>query len=236
MNTRKRKSVDCQEEKLCKIVRVDSGYDSESPHETDHSEEEINEKTETKNGEKVMNEDRDIVTIKSEKITTAEQWKKLTDHVTSDHHETVHRAQLRYIPEDSRVKPDSFLMVGDDGNVTTNGKENDERTLFDIVHNYTNGKYRLICKGGPCTDYILYMDYDQLKARKMKMRESQDVQVSTLFNFTSKDNREIPPWKISSYSGVPLTFGNNGKYINTPQSDCYSFYAYVAYTMKISAV
>lgn len=72
--------------------------------------------------------------------------------------------------------------------------------------------------------------------QKMKMRESQDVQVSTLFNFTSKDNREIPPWKISSYSGVPLTFGNNGKYVNTPQSDCYSFYAYVAYTMKISAV
>lgn len=63
---------------------------------------------------------------------------------------------------------------------------------------------------------------------------------STLFSFTSKDNRQIPPWKVSSFSGIPLQFGNNGQFINTPHKldhkDLYSFYAYVAHTMRISAV
>lgn len=70
--------------------------------------------------------------FQSEKITTAEQWKNLTNHVVSDNHETTHRAQLRYIPDDSNTKPNSFLMVDDNGIISTNGNQNDNRSMYKI--------------------------------------------------------------------------------------------------------
>ncbi|XP_076092425.1 uncharacterized protein LOC143063883 [Mytilus galloprovincialis] len=184
--------------------------------------------------------------IENKEITTAEEWKNATQDIESDNHDQTYPVQLLYWNThiDSSLDPrkNGYLMVTDEGNVCSNGNKNDSRTLFDIVHDVLTDRYRLICKGGDCKGYILYMIGHDLKAKKWKIKDSVK-DTSVFFNFRSKHNNDKPPWKISSYSGVPLQFNSNGNFLTekpgndtTDYTDPYYFIPFTAHTMHISAV
>lgn len=182
----------------------------------------------------------------NKEITTAEEWKRVTQDIESDNHDQTYPVQLLYWNTQivSSLDPckNGYLMVTDEGKVCSHGNKNDSRTLFDIVHDILSDRYRLICKGGPCKGYILYMVDHDLKAKKWKIKDS-GKDTSVFFTFRSKHNNEKPPWKISSFSGVPLQFNPNGNFIpeepgkdSTDYTDPYYFIPFIANTMYISAV
>jgi len=66
---------------------------------------------------------------------------------------------------------------------------------------------------------------------------------STYFEFLSRGSTSKPPFKISSVSGVPLQFNNQGTYIADPPGtdvtdydDPYYFYPYIVNCMKCTTV
>lgn len=178
-------------------------------------------------------------------ITSKGEWDRVTSDVESDNHETGYNLQLQYhnCHENEEFIPNSgFLIVNDQGEVCANGEKEDSRTYFEIIQNFMTGHYQIICKGGNCKDYILYMKGHDLKTRKRSTsRDEKDE--TTQFDFDSRGNGE-PPFKIrSTTSDIPLQFNNMGKFFydspgtdHTDYNDPYYFYTYKVVYSRYSTV
>ncbi|KAL4219343.1 hypothetical protein ACF0H5_021923 [Mactra antiquata] len=105
-----------------------------------------------------------------------------------------------------------YLWVTDDGEVRTDGGYTNIATFFEVIHwcSPNQNNYQLICYGGTCKGYILYMDGTSLKTRKYH-ESRDDTDITTKFQMSPRGN-DISVRAFISKTGVPIYFDDEGNY------------------------
>lgn len=105
-----------------------------------------------------------------------------------------------------------YLWVTDEGDVRTDGYYGNLATFFEVIYWFSSTQqyYQIICQGGMCKGYILYMDGTSLKTRKYHAA-TDEHDITTKFQMTPRgDDNKLRAF--ISKTGVPIYFDKDGNF------------------------
>lgn len=156
--------------------------------------------------------DNSIVTVQYHSYSKETDF--INDDDDDDDESDVHDEKfiLRFLATNS-CNERRYLWVTDEGEVRTDGSYGNLATFFEVIHWFSSSQniYQLICQGGLCKGYILYMDGSSLKTRKYNPA-TDDKDITTKFQMTTRGNDNTLRAFISKSGGVPLYFDNEGNF------------------------
>ncbi|XP_064616034.1 uncharacterized protein LOC135480196 [Liolophura sinensis] len=120
-----------------------------------------------------MEEEIVIIEKISRKSVSTEEWEREWRHFLAGEEDDtgVTRSYARFRANIPSPDEDTYLCVHDDGSVCMDGKATQSNTIFQVAHVFIphTNYYQIICKGGRCNNYILYVDQTNGE-RKLKAR------------------------------------------------------------------
>lgn len=170
--------------------------------------EEVQEKYST--GPPVDETGQQIITDNSQETVQYHSYSKGIDFIDeSDVHDE--KFVLRFLAT-NLCNENRYLWVTDDGDVRTDGSYSNLATFFEVIHWFSSSQnfYQIICQGGLCKGYILYMDGSSLKTRQYHS-STDDHDITTKFQMTTRGNDNSLRAFISK-TGVPLYFDKEGSF------------------------
>lgn len=105
-----------------------------------------------------------------------------------------------------------YMWVTGSGEVRTDGGYTNIATFFEVIHwcSPKQNSYQLICYGGGCKGYILYVDGTNLCTRKYN-EATDDHDITTKFQMCPRGDN-ISVRAFISKTGVALYFDDEGNY------------------------
>lgn len=154
-----------------------------------------------------LNEDGE--TVEQDGQDTIQYYSYTREEDEDDLHEE--KFVLRFLATNTN-STDRYLWVTDSGEVRTDGGYTNIATFFEVIHwcSPSQNNYQLICYGGHCKGYIIYMDGTNLCARKYH-ESTDDTDITTKFQMCPRGD-DISLRAFISKTGVPLYFDEEGNY------------------------
>lgn len=149
----------------------------------------------------------------TENSTETVQYHSFTREIDLIDESDVHskKLMLRFLATNTS-NDNRYLWVTDEGDVRTDGSLTNLATFFEVIYWFssTQNYYQIICHGGLCKGYILYMDGAFLKTRQYHAA-ADDRDITTKFQMVSRGNDNTLKAFISK-TGVPIYFDDEGNY------------------------